>query len=95
MRPEWLVRKSQKLVVKSGLEQKKGDFLRQRNQVIDQLGPGQRKETRKPQIEQSANENIEQNRENISKQGYDPYNSNIPKSSSQTNTKITRKSDAR
>ena len=50
----------------------KGDFPRQRNQVIDQLGPGERKETRKLQIEQSANENIQKSRENISKQGYGP-----------------------
>ena len=49
--PEWLVRKSQKLAEKSRLEQEKGDFPKQRNQVIDQLGSGQRKETRKPQIE--------------------------------------------
>ena len=72
LRPEWLVRKSQKLVEKSRIEQEKGDFPRQRNQVIDQLGSGQRKETRKPQIEHSANKNIEQSRENISKQEYDP-----------------------
>ena len=78
LRPEWLVRKSQKLAEKSRIEQKKGDIPRQRNQVIDQLGSGQRKETRKPQIEQSANKNIEQSRENISKQGYDPQEPIIP-----------------
>ena len=78
MRPEWLVRKSQKLTEKSRLEQKKGDFPKQRNQVIDQLGSGQRKETRKPQIEQSANKNIEQSRENISKQGYNSQEPIIP-----------------
>ena len=42
-RLEWLVRKSQKLAEKCRIEQKKGDFPKQRNQVIDQLGSGQRK----------------------------------------------------
>ena len=72
LRPEWLVRKSQKLAEKSRIEQKKAEFRKQRNQVIDQIGSGQRKETRKPQIEQSTGKNIEQSRENIPKQGYDP-----------------------
>ena len=72
MRPEWLVRKSQKLAEKSRIEQKKADFPKQRNQVIDQIGLGQRKEIRKPQIEQSTSKNIGQSRENIPKQGYDP-----------------------
>ena len=72
LRPEWLVRKSQKLAEKSRLEQKKGDFPKQRNQVIDQLGSGQEKETRKSQTEQRANKNIEQGRENASNKGYDP-----------------------
>ena len=78
LRPEWLLRKSQKLAEKSRLEQKKGDFPKQRNQVIDQVGSGQRKETRKPQTEQSANKNIEQSGENISKQEYDPQEPIIP-----------------
>ena len=66
LRPEWLVRKSQKLAEKSRIEQKRGDFPRQRDQVTDQLGLGQRKDTRKTQIEQSANKSMEQSRENIS-----------------------------
>ena len=78
LRPKWLVRKSQKLAEKSRIEQKKGDFPRQRNQIIDQLGSGQRKETRKPQIEQSVNNNIEQSRENISKQEYNSQEPIIP-----------------
>ena len=69
MKPEWLVRKSQKSVEKSRIEQKKGEIPRQGNQVIDQLGSEQRKETRKPHIVQSVDKNIEQSRENISKQG--------------------------
>ena len=72
MRPEWLVRKSQKSIEKSRVEQKKGEIPRQRSQVVDQSGLGQRKETRNPQIVQSANKNIEQGRENTSKQGFDP-----------------------
>ena len=65
-----LVRKSQKLAERSRIEQKKIDFPKQRNQVIDQIGSGQRKETRKPQIEQS--------RENIPKQGCGPQEPIIP-----------------
>ena len=71
-------KKTQKLAEKSRIDQKKGHIPRQGNQVIDQLGSGQRKETRKPQIEQSANKNTEQSRENISKQGYDPQEPIIP-----------------
>ena len=61
------MRKSQKVVEKSRLEQDKRNSPMQRNQVRDQLGSGQRKDTGKPQVEQSTNKNIEQNRENISK----------------------------
>ena len=71
MRSEWLVRKSHKLAERSRLEQKKGDSPRQTNQVTNQLGSGQRKETREPQIEQS--------KENISEQGNDPIRPIIPK----------------
>ena len=59
MRPEWLVRKSQKSVEKSRIEQKRGESPRQRSQVIDQLGSEQGKENRKPQIAQSADKNVE------------------------------------
>ena len=55
LRPEQIVRKSQKLVEKSRIEQDKRNSPMQRNQVRDQLGSGQRKDTRKPQIEQSTN----------------------------------------
>ena len=78
MRPGWLVRKSQKSVEKSRIEQKKGEIPRQRSQVIDQLGSEQRKETRKPQTVQSTDKNIEQGRENISKQQFDPQEAIIP-----------------
>ena len=70
LRPEWLVRKSQKLVEKSRIEKNGTDLPRQRSQVIDQISTGQRKEIRKPKIEQGG--------ENIPKQGYDPQESIIP-----------------
>ena len=44
----------------------------QENLTRNQLGPGQRKDTRKPQTEQSANKNIEQSRENVPKHVYNP-----------------------
>ena len=69
LRPEWLVRKSQKLIERSRIEQKKADFPKQKNQVITQIGTGQRMEIRKPQIEQG--------RENIPRQGYDPQKPKI------------------
>ena len=58
LRPEWLVRKSQKLIEKSRIELKGIDPSRQRSQVKDQISTGQRKEIRKS--------NIEQDREKIS-----------------------------
>ena len=70
LRPEWLVRKSEKLAERTRIEQKKTNFSKQKNQAIDQIGSGQRKETRKPQIEQG--------RENIPKQENDPQEPIIP-----------------
>ena len=70
LRPEWLVRKSQRLLEKSRIQKKVIDPPRQRSQVIDQIRTGQRKEIRKS--------NIEQGRENIPNQGYDPQESKIP-----------------
>ena len=70
LRPEWLVRKSQKLVEKSRIEKEEIDPSRQGSQIIDQISTGQRKEIRKS--------NIEQGSENIPKQGYDPQESKIP-----------------
>ena len=78
LRPEWIVRKSQKLAEKSRIEQDKRNSPIERNQVRDQLGSGQRKDTRKPQIEQSTNKDIEQNRENIPKHVYKPQEPKIP-----------------
>ena len=78
LRPEWIVRKSQKLVEKSRIEADKRNFPIQRNQARDQLGSGQRKGIRKPQNEQSTNKEIEQNRENISKHVDKPQEPKIP-----------------
>ena len=54
LRPEWLVRKSQKLAEKSRIEKRGIDPSRQRSQVIDQISTGQRKEIRKSNIEQGG-----------------------------------------
>ena len=70
LRPEWLVRKSQKLVENSRIEKKGTDLPGQRNQVVDQVNSGQRDKIRKSQIEQS--------RENIPEQVYDPQKPIIP-----------------
>ena len=69
LRQEWLVRKSQKLVEKSRIEKEGIDPSRQSSQIIDQISTGQRQEIRKS--------NIEQDRVNIPKQGYDPQESKI------------------
>ena len=70
LRPEWLVRKSQKSVVNSKIEKKETDSPGQRNQVVDQVNSGQRDEIRKSQMEQS--------RENIPEQMHVPQKSIIP-----------------
>ena len=71
LRPEWLVRKSQKPAENSRREKKGTDPLGQRNQVVDQVNSGQRDdEIRKSQMEQS--------RENISEQMYVPQKPIIP-----------------
>ena len=78
LRPEWLVKRSQKSAEKSRIEQNERNPSTQENQVRNQLGSGQRKDTRKPQTEQSANKNIEQSRENVPKHVYNPQEIKIP-----------------
>ena len=78
LRLEWIVKKSQKLVEKSRIEQEERNSPIQENQVRNQLGSGQRKETRKPQIEQITNKSVEQNRENIPKHVYNPQEIKVP-----------------
>ena len=70
LRPEWLVRKSQKSVENSRIEKKETDSPGQRNQVVDQVNSGQRDEIRKSQMEQS--------RENIPEQMHVPQKPIIP-----------------
>ena len=71
LRPEWLVRKSQKPTEKSRIKKKEPDPLEQRNQIVDQVNTGHRDEIRKPQMEE--------NRENIPEQIYVPQKPIIPK----------------
>ena len=78
LRPEWIVKRSQKLAEKSRIEQDERISPIQENQVRNQLGSGQRKDIRKPQIEYSANRDIEQNRENIPKHVYNPQEIKVP-----------------
>ena len=70
--PEWIVNTSQNLTEMSRIEQDESNFPIQENQVRNQLGSGQRKDTRKPQIEPNTNTDIEQNRQNIPKHVYNP-----------------------
>ena len=71
LRPEWLVRKSQKPAENSRTKKKETHSLEQRNQIVDQINSGQRDEIRKSQMEQS--------RENIPEQIYGPQKPIIPK----------------
>ena len=57
LRPEWLVRKSQKPAENSRTKKKEPDPPKQRNQIVDQVNSGQRDKIRKPQMEQSR-ENV-------------------------------------
>ena len=65
LKPEWIVRKSQKLAVKSKLEQDRADPKVQKqtqvtgnNHVKDQLMPKQRKNIGILQVDQNANTSI-------------------------------------
>ena len=69
LKPEWIVRKSQKLAVKPKLEQDRVDPSVQEqtqvtgeNHVKDQLMPEQRKNISTPGVEQKASTSIEQGR---------------------------------
>ena len=71
LRPEWLVRKSQKPAENSRTKKKEPDPPEQRNQIVDQVNSGHRDEIRKSQMEQ--------NRDNIPEQIYVPQKPIIPK----------------
>ena len=69
LKPEWIVRKSQKIAVKPKLEQDRTDPSVQRQtqvtgdkHVKDQLMPEQRKNVGTPQVKQNTSTNIEQGR---------------------------------
>ena len=70
LRPEWLVRKSQKSAENSKIVKKKTESPGERNQVVDEVNSGHRYEIRKSQMEQS--------RENIPEQIYVPDKPIIP-----------------
>ena len=80
LRPEWLVRKSQKSAVNSMREKKEPDPPGQRNQIVDQVTSGHRDEIRKSQMEQS--------RENIPEQTYVPEKPIIPNQISNPTPKL-------
>ena len=71
-------KKVSNLAEKSRIELDEENSSIQENQVINQLGSGQWKDTRKPQTEQSANKNIEQSRENVPKHVYNPQEIKVP-----------------
>ena len=70
LRPEWLVRKSQKPAENSRTKKKEPDPPEQRDQIVDRVNSEQGDEIRQSQMEQS--------RENIPKQKYVPQKSIIP-----------------
>ena len=71
LRPEWLVRKSQKPAENSRIEKREIHSPEQRNQIVDQVNSVHRDET--------GNSQMEQSRENIPKQIYVPQKPIIPK----------------
>ena len=82
LRPEWLGRKSQKSVENSRIEKRETVSLEQRNQVVDQVNSGQRDDIRKSHMEQS--------RENIPEQMYDPQKPIIPMHPNQISNPIPK-----
>ena len=102
LKPEWIVKKSQKVAVKPRLEQDRVDPSVQRqtqvtgeNHVKGQLMPDQRKNINAPQCEQNTSTSIEQGRYTTPKHLNRPQaekntNSKLPRSSTKTPTKTTR-----
>ena len=84
LRPEWLVKKTQKLVENSRIEKRKINSPKQRNQIVDQVNSGQRDEIIKSQMEQS--------RENTPEQIYVPQKPIIPIHPNQISNPIPKKS---
>ena len=74
LKPEWIIRKSQKLAGKSRIEQDREDppvqeqtQFTKKNHVREQLVSEQRKDTSVPQVNQGTNRGIEQGRSMILK----------------------------
>ena len=82
LRPEWLVRKSQKPAENSRIKKREINSPEQRNQIVDQVDTGYRDEIRKSQMEQS--------RENITEQIYVPQKPIIPKYPNQISKPIPK-----
>ena len=82
LRPEWLVRKSQKPAEKSRIEKREINSPEQRNQIVDQVNSVHRDETEKSQMEQ--------NRENIPEQIYVQQKPIIPKYPNQISKPIPK-----
>ena len=102
LKPEWIVRKSQKLAENPRSEQDKVDPLVQEqtqvtgeNHVKEQLISEQRKHISTPQVEQNISRGIEQGRYTIPKHLNRPQveknaNSKLSRPSNETPTKTTR-----
>ena len=82
LRPEWLVRKSQKPAENSRIKKREINSPEQRSQIVDQANSGQRDEIIKSQMEQ--------NRENIPEQIYVPQKPIIPKYPNQISKPIPK-----
>ena len=82
LRPEWLVKKTQKPVENSRIDGKKTESPRPSNKIVDQVNSGHRDEIRKSQMEQS--------RENIPEQIYVPQKPIIPKYPNQISNPIPK-----
>ena len=85
LRPEWLVRKSQKPAENSRTKKKETNLPEQRSRIVDQVNSGQRYEIRKSQMEQS--------RENIPEQIYVPQKPIIPIHPNQISNPIPKLSE--
>ena len=89
LKPEWILRKSQKLAVKTKLEQDRADPKVQKqtqdtgdNHAKDQLMPEQRKNIGISQVEQNASTSIKQGRYIV------PTYSSRPQAEKTTNSKL-------
>ena len=82
LRPEWLVKKAQKLVENTRIEKRETNSPEQRNQIVDQVNSGHRDKSRESHMEQS--------RENIPEQIHVPQKPIIPKYPNQISNPIQK-----